>query len=219
MKRNCIKKDGMELDFLLGYATLSYEGIILSRSRGLYSSIYHNNAWYDSRFAIWQILDSDKNSISLYGEWANLPHRQSWYFKFEDGKLHWSIKWDNLNDLIVSMVQQNFMLIDYYTDFVVKGYVKGKFPEYFSNFKGLLWDRVWSMPQLKDSQITFKSTNSSVPDLTWISTLTKKDTLNVIENTGFEDSARILQLLFVNTEDGLIEDNCAMSLESVLKID
>ncbi|MDP8216558.1 MAG: hypothetical protein P9L98_04505 [Candidatus Kaelpia imicola] len=219
MKKNHIERDGIKLEFLLGYAALSYRNIILSKSCGLYSSIYHNNTWYDSRFATWQILDSNKESISLYGEWANLPHRQSWDFKFKDGKLHWTLRWENLRDLSLDMIQQNFMLIDEYTDFLVKDYAQGKFPEYFSNFKGLLWDRIWSMPQLKDSQITFKSANSSVPNLTWISVLTKKDTLCVIENTGFEDSARVLQLLFVNTEGGPIKDNCTISLESVLKID
>jgi len=219
VKKNYIKKNNIELEFLLGYATLSYKGVILSKGRGLYSSIYHNNFWYDSRFATWQILDSDKDSISLYGEWTNLPHRQSWNFKFKDGKLHWIIEWENLKILSLDMVQQNFMLIDEYTNFLVKDYAQGKFPEYFSNFKGLLWDRIWSMPQLKDSQITFKSDNISVPDLTWLSVLTKKDVLSVIENTGPKCSARVLQSLFINTEDSSIKENYTMSLESVLKID
>jgi len=218
MKRNYIKKGDIELEFLLGYAVLSYEGILLSKGQGLYSSIYHDNIWYDSRFATWQILDSSKDSISLYGEWTNLPHRQSWNFKFKEDELFWTLKWDNLDKLKLDMIQQNFMLIDDYTNFIVKNYVQGKFPEYFSNFKGLLWDRIWSMPQTKDSHITFKSLNNVIPDLTWTSSLTKKDTLYVVENTDFESSARVLQLLFVNTEDGLMEENYSMQLESVLKI-
>jgi hypothetical protein len=219
MKKYRIEKNGIELDFLLGYALLSYKGMLLSKGYGLYSSVYYNNVWYDSRFAAWQILDSSKDSLSIYGEWRNLPHRQSWDFKFEDGKLYWALKWENLDSLNISMVQQNFMLIEDYTDFMVKDYAQGRFPEYFSNFKGLLWDRIWSMPQSKDSQITFKSSNNSIPNLTWNSSSVERDTLYVIENTDFENSARVLQLLFVNTENRPIKERSTIKLEIILRID
>jgi hypothetical protein len=84
MKEIALRNNELELEFLFGHCAFSYRNLILTKKMGFYSSIYHENRWYDSKFANWQLLESDQSHLKLYGEWINLPHRQTWNLKLKN---------------------------------------------------------------------------------------------------------------------------------------
>lgn len=198
MKEISLRNKELELEFLFGYCSFSYRNLILTKKMGLYSSIYHENRWYDSKFANWEVLESDKFHLKLYGEWINLPHRQTWNLKLEEYKLHWEIICENLNEFVIEMIQQNFMLTDGYSNWEVENYAEGKFPEYFQGYGGLLWDRIWSMPQVEGTKITLWGEQEKVPKFHWISPVSSPNCLVSIENSDPNFYARIVQVMFIN---------------------
>ena len=116
------------------------------------------------------------------------------------------------------MMQQNFMLIDSYNYWEVKGYAQGRFPEFFSNYQGLLWDRIWSMPKIKNTEIVLSSDNADIPKLCWVPPVTEKNTLVVIENTEPLYCARLIQSLFVNPAKEPVKENHPFNLNITMKV-
>jgi len=219
MKELSLKNKFVQLDFLFGYCSLSYKNIILTKNLGIYSSIYHEQKWLDSRFATWQAIEVTRNNLKLYGEWIDTPHRQTWNFKLEDNILYWDIICENLDKFTIDMIQQNFMLNDMYTYWSVKNYADGKFPEFFTNYKGLLWDRIWSMPQIEGAEVVLGSRRVNLPDFRWISPATELNNLIAIENTDPKNSARIVQVLFVNPSETPFKGDYSIKLQAIIKIE
>ncbi len=201
MKEVILDCGDLKVEFLFGNLVLTYREIHLSKELGLYSSIYYNNHWHDSRYGHWRIVENKKNKKVIYGEWVNLAHRQTWLLESPSyNTLQWSIKCENFDEPQIEMIQQNYMLSDLYVKWKVEGYAEGRFPEYFANYKGLLWDRIWSMPERKDIKIFLsgEKTKINIPTIVWEALSSRYDTLMVIENTSPKFSARVLQLLYVN---------------------
>lgn len=214
---NCGK---LRVEFLFGNCILVYENMILTKKLGLYSSIYYGHKWYDSIYAQWEIIENKKDKKVLYGKWVNIPHRQKWILKTPyPNTLHWLIECENTDTFHIDMIQQNYMLTDFYTFWEVEGYAKGKFPEYFANYKGLLWDRLWSMPENEGVKISLTGDKNKVdiPEIVWRPLTSRDDTIVAIENSDPRYSARVLQLLFVGgpTQESVGE---SIVLKSELKI-
>lgn len=201
MKEIILDCGDLKVEFLFGNLILTYREIYLSKELGLYSSIYYDNKWYDSSYAQWRIVENKKSRKVIYGEWINLAHRQTWILESTaSNALQWSIKCENLDKSQIEMIQQNYMLSDLYMEWKVERYAEGIFPDYFTNYKGLLWDRMWSMPQRERQKIFLTGGESriKIPKIIWSSLSSRDDTLIAIENSEPKYSARVIQLLFVN---------------------
>jgi hypothetical protein len=200
MKNISLKRGKLFLEFLCGNIQLSYNGVILTGPFGFYSSFFYKDKWYDSRFATWKSLEKKDYNLILYGEWFNLPHRQIWHIHLADNHIFWEIKCENIDASPIHMVQQNVMLKDFYDSWNVVNYASGKFPPYFVNYKGLLWDRMWSMPQVEGQEIVLMASRVEVPLVRWKSPVSDMDCLVSLENSDPAVASRILQVLFVNPE-------------------
>jgi hypothetical protein len=214
---NCGK---LKVEFLFGNCILVYKNTILTKKLGLYSSIYYQHKWYDSTYAQWEIIENKKDKKVLYGKWVNIPHRQKWILKTPcSDTLHWFVECENIDTLNIDMIQQNYMLTDLYTFWKVKEYGEGIFPEYFANYKGLLWDRLWSMPEKEGVKISLTGDKNKVniPEIVWGSLTSRDDTIVAIENSDPRYSARVLQLLFVGGHTQKSVGECIV-LKSELKI-
>ena len=221
MKNVILKCGKLEVEFLFGNCILIYRDIHLTKELGLYSSIFYNGKWYDSRYAQWRIVENKKNRKILYGEWINMPHRQTWILESPASDvLRWFIKCEGLDDFPVEMIQQNYMLTDLYNFWKVEGYAEGRFPEYFANYKGLLWDRMWSMPQRKGMRVFLVGGQDKIkiPEIVCSPLSSRDDILMVIENADPGYSARIIQLLFVN-KNKEESPGCQVTLTSELKVE
>ncbi|MDP8233222.1 MAG: hypothetical protein P9M06_00240 [Candidatus Saelkia tenebricola] len=220
MKELSLKNKRIQIDFLLGYCSLSYKNIILTKNLGLYSSIYHEQKWFDSRFATWEVIEITQDKLKLYGEWINAPHRQTWDFILTDNTLQWNITCKNLNNFTINMIQQNFMLNEMYTSWKINDYAAGKFPEFFTNYNGLLWDRIWSSPKIKGVEVILSADKTKkLPLLKIVPPLTEPNALIAIENTSPNDSARIIQTLFINPSQQSIAEDYSITLQTTIKIE
>lgn len=219
MKELVLKSDVYKLQFLFGCCSFLYRDITLTKEIGFYSSIYHGNRWYDSRFATWQVLEINKEQLKLYGEWVMLPHREIWNFKMKENTLYWQIDCENLTEFEIDMIQQNYMLRESYKYWEVPGYAQGRFPEYFSNYKGLLWDRIFSMPQIKDTKIILYSQDKQIPKFQWISQMTAPDCLIVLENSDPNFCSRVIQTLFVNPKHESLKEDFSIKLASSIYVE
>ena len=62
-----INGENIKLEFFFGRCFLSFNEIYLTKKFGFYSSIY-SKKWYDSRLAIWHILEKKNNFLKVYGD-------------------------------------------------------------------------------------------------------------------------------------------------------
>ncbi len=219
MKEIELKNNILNIEFLFGYCMFSWKNILLSKNLGFYSSVYHEGKWFDSRYANWQIMDISNTEFILYGEWLNFPHRQTWHIKLSGNSIYWGIKGNNLEEFKTEMIQQNLAFIPSYTHWEVRDFAKGIFPDFFSNYRGLLWDRIWSMPQIEGTVVSLWSENENIPLIKWESTHTNKDTLMAIENSDAKAAARILQMLYVNPFSSGIKEESPIQIGSILNIE
>lgn len=197
-------KGPLKVEFFFGRIFLSYKGILLTKKFGMYSSIFCEH-WHDSRTAIWHIIKHNSNNVEMYGNWSFLPISQRWQLELTEQKITWSIKMEALEEFTFKFAQQNIMVSELYDSWEVPQYAKGKFPPYFANYEGIVWDRIWSMPQREDDTLILLSDKAQLPALKLVSKLSSDSHLLVIENSDPQYEARLLSSLFVNKGEKTIQ--------------
>ena len=150
-----INRGELEVFFDRGQGRIYYQGRELTKRFGLYTSLFSDGFWQDSRNAVWEIERINDYKIIAHGEWIYLPISQDWEIELvSDNTIVWKIKMHIYEEVNIEREQTNIMLSSEYRDWVVTDTGRrGKFPVRFN--------QGWKVLYLGDAKTTKIAVNRS----------------------------------------------------------
>jgi len=184
----------LRLTFNNDECILAWDGINLTKSSHMGTSIYTKGRWYSSNSAHWEIKKERENKLIARGKWRNLPIVQVWEIGMNnESSLEWKINMQVDEELDIEEQYAWFMCCKDY-EYSFSEYGTEKFPELFLESQMDMLQKC-----IPDGVIGLKSKNNRFPT---ISLKFSKELNNFakIFNSDFYNKARILRIDRVEPE-------------------
>jgi len=181
-----------------GMVDLYTDNLKLTRSYGLYSSIFAYGTWHDSMQAVWEKEEAQADEIIIRGKWRRLPIAQHWKFKIINGHIiHWSIDMEILEGANLQEIQVSLLLDlrykEWYTEFE-----RGLFPP----IKPVDIEWIQLNKQIEKGKKVgvkgFSSKREQFPSLEMICQQEDSQFIPSALNTDYITNARVLQFLKIH---------------------
>lgn len=187
----------LRLTFDNGRCVVGYDGMTLTKSEHISTSVYVNGKWYSSNLAHWDIKKQGKDKIIVTGTWPSLPLIQIWEIELtgEDCFL-WKVSMRLNEELGIEEQHCYVMGCKDYTQWFSK-YGAGKFPSIFLETE---MDMVQKC--IPDGEIGLMSQNVQLPTLS-IKFSNEFHNFAKIFNSDFYNKARILRIEKVEPEEDI----------------
>lgn len=184
----------LRLTFDNGECILCYNGVNLTKSNHICTSIFANGRWYLSNLAHWEVKKKKKNKLVAKGNWSNLPLTQIWEIEItSESSYLLKINLQVDKEVVIEEQQVRFMCREDYK-YWFSEYGAGEFPKEFSEVPMDVLQRC-----IPDGAIGFQSQSGKLP---FLSLKFSKDLNNFarISNSDFYNKARMLLIEKVESE-------------------
>lgn len=190
-----ILSDGkLELTFNNGQCILRYNGINLTKSSHMDTSIYVNGRWYSSDLAQWEVKKEKKNKLIARGIWCNLPIVQIWEIELTgESSFLWKVSMEVNEEVDVQEQRVQFLCREDYK-YHFSAYGAGNFPDDFLEVEIDVLQRC-----IADGTVGLQSRNNQPPALS-LKFSKELDNFVKIFNSDFYSKARILRVEKVESE-------------------
>jgi hypothetical protein len=179
----------LELTFGQGKGRLYWKGKEITAGLGIYSSFCHFGIWYDSSLAAWEVVEQNRDNLTLIGDWVHLPVSQLWKIKLrKDNRIVWDVETEIHQELELEAIQNNLMVLPLYKEWAVPGFSRGEFSDLFTGSYDILPFRAWSGPA---NRLLVKS--RELPDLSFRRDKTSGELQGLLENSDYFYRSRLIQ--------------------------
>ncbi len=187
----------LRLTFDNGRCVLGYDGMTLTKSEHISTSVYVNGKWYSSNLAHWDIKKQGKDKIIITGTWPSLPLIQVWEIELTgENCFLWKVNMRLNEELCIEQQHCYVMGCKDYTQWFSK-YGAGKFPDGF-----LETEMDMDQKCIPDGEIGLMSQNVQLPTLS-IKFSNKFHNFAKIFNSDFYNKARTLRIEKVEPEEDI----------------
>lgn len=187
----------LNLTFDNGECILHYNGVALTKSNHMATSIFANGKWYHSSLAQWEIKKGEENELIAKGNWHNLALTQIWKIRLlgEDSFL-WQIDMQVNREIDIEQQYAHFFCSKDYK-YWFSDYGTGKFPDEFLKIEMDMMQRC-----IPDGIIGLLDSDNRLPALS-LSFSRELNNFAKIFNSDNYTRARILRVERVEPERNL----------------
>lgn len=187
--------DNLRLVFANGAVILSCNGLNLTKSSHLNTSIYVEGKLYDSNSGHWEFKKESHNKIIAYGCWPGLAVKQIWEFQINsDTGFLWKVWLEVSKEINIQEQRLQFMCIGEYIHYF-SDYAQGNFPKGFLEIESDMLQRC-----IPDGVIGVSCLEKQLPDLS-LGFSQGQGNFAKILNADFYNKARILRIEKVEPEE------------------
>jgi|GEM_PF-69910 len=186
-----VASEDFKFEFNNGKGSMFWKDKELTCGLGVYSTVRSKNIWYDSRQAMWSLIEQDKRSAVILGQWAYIPISQLWKIELiSNNVMRWAIDLEVYQDVNIEIVQANIMLLDKYKKWSVKNTACGKFMDDFTRSYDILPFRCWYGKVGKEG---LTASGAQLPTVSFSNAEPNKTSRALIENSDYMYCGRLLQ--------------------------
>ncbi|HRI87350.1 MAG TPA: ABC transporter ATP-binding protein [Candidatus Hydrogenedentes bacterium] len=189
-RRGRTVRDGdIRLQAANGSARLFWRDTELTKAVGIYTSMLIHNVWNDSQNLHWAPVQISGSVLRISGRSRRFPFAQHWEFDLRDGAVHVSIWLEAVEGIDVQEYHTSIGLRPEF-DRWQTDHESGAFPDFEQGLED--WHHANRDYALGT---TAKALSSAYPSVILRSTATEVPCRMTAVNTGFGESARVLQAL------------------------
>ncbi|MFA5146523.1 MAG: ABC transporter ATP-binding protein [Candidatus Omnitrophota bacterium] len=199
-----LERGRLKVTFDNGRISLLWNGRMISKGLGCYTSLLSGDTWYDSAFDGWGCLYLGSTKMVAMGTWKNLPIAQVWQIEMkDDNTINWTVDMQIKEKVHLRNKQINVMVTDGYMNWRASGSHHGSLPEDFSP-RGREWQTIWQQDAVTPDPLSILCAgdgSGALPSVSFHCSYDRSAYIAKVINSDSSFRARVLQYVRADSDN------------------